>query len=157
MKKHIFAISAYVVTFCLSVLLVGLLTGSSKPVVSAPLFDNKATFIPKFETTEQSSIRTLLTLDQQYGFEYFDGVENACRAENLVIKMRSLENQNMPLPVRKAYKVHIEAWNNYARHLKNAPDHDSGDRDCRVLNREISETYNTVLLSAKSYGVDFSN
>lgn len=155
MKKHIFAISTYIVTFCLSVLLVGLLTDRSQPVVFAPVTESETIFIPKFETTEQSQIRTLLMLDQKYGFEFFGGVENASEAEKLVNKMRSLENPNLPMPVRKAYKAHIEAWNNYALHLKKSSEHEFADRDCRVLNRDISETYNTVLLAAKSYGVEF--
>ena len=69
--------------------------------------------------------------------------------------MQGLDNSNLPVPIRKAYQAHTEAWNNYAKHLRNSGRHDDSDRECRNLNRDINETYNTVLFSAGNFDVDF--
>lgn len=159
MNKHLFAIFTYFTTFFVSVLLVGFVT-PVKPYVATSCFNTSKTVIhpvnPRVETAGQSQIRNLLTFDQKFGFAYFAGVENANETENLVERMRSLDDSNLPIPFRKAYQAHTEAWDNYAKHLRNSGNHDDSDRECRILNRQISETYNTVLISAKNYGVDFT-
>lgn len=160
MKKHLLAIFTYFVTFFISVFLVGLLVSKTAPLaVSAPCVKEKKaakSFNPVSENADQINIRTVLESDKKFGSEYFAGSQNAEDTKNLVYKMQTLNRTNLPLPFRKAYKAHIAAWNNYARHLeRSSGNHDFSDRDCRILNREINETYNTVLLSAKSHGVDF--
>lgn len=158
MKKHIFAIFTYFATFFLSFFLVGLLT--EKPALKAtscfPVRNFAVTEKSVLETGQQTQIRNLLTFDHKYGKEFFAGSVTGDRAAHLVEQMKGLlDNSDLPMPVRKSYSGHILAWDNYARHLGSVKDHKNSDKDCIVLNREISETYNTVLLSAKSYGVDF--
>lgn len=154
MKKHLFAIFTYFVTFFISFFIVSLLT--ERPQTKA-CFPTKNAMRPahSFETEQQTKIRNLLTRDQKYGMEYFAGPESAEETENLVRRMKSLDDPNLPRTVRKAYKTHTEAWNNYAIHLKKHGKYVDSDKDCINLNRDINETYNTLLLAAEDYGVDF--
>ncbi len=158
MNKHLFAIFTYFATFSVSVLLVGFLT-PVKPYVATSCFPGKTvtkSFDRNPETVEQTEIRNLLEKDQSFGLTYFAGKETANNAEKLVEQMNGLlDNSKLPTPLLKAYKAHTEAWNNYAKHLGNSGNHDFSDRECRILNREINETYNTVLIAAENYGVDF--
>lgn len=157
MKKHIFAIFTYFVTFFLSFFLVSFLTEKPQTKATYCLLNRNVASTTKttFETEQQSEIRKLLTQDEQFGFEYFATNENAENAENLVENMRSLDNSKLPLTVRKAYKTHIQAWENFALHLKRSKNHRDSDKECIGLNRDINETYNTLLLAAENYGVDF--
>lgn len=156
MKKHLFAIFTYFVTFFLSFFLVSLL--SEKPQTKAThCFPGKNVMRPAqiFETEQQSQIKNLLTRDRNFGLEYFAGTENAKETENLVKRMKTLDDPNLPQTVRKAYKAHTEAWEIYAKHLKKYGKHDDSDKDCINLNRDINVTYDTLLLAAENYGVDF--
>lgn len=158
MNKHLFAIFTYFATFFFSFLLVSLLT--ERPAMKATsCFPARNVMRPahSYETAEQKQIKRLLALDRTYGLEYFAGPEQAADTELLVEKMRSLDSAGLPLPVRKAYRAHTDAWSDYARHIKNSSNHDYADRDCIALNRGINETYNTLLLAAKNYGVDFED
>ncbi|MGI9055553.1 MAG: hypothetical protein ACR2F2_07095 [Pyrinomonadaceae bacterium] len=154
MNKHLFAIFTYFATFFLSFFLVSFLT--EKPKLKATsCFPSRNVVNKTFQTEQEIQIRTLLTLDQKFGEEYFDGMENATETENLVKRMRDLDNSNLPVPFRKAFQTHTEAWNDYAKHLRKSRNHDASDKECKILNRQINETYNTVLLSAKNFEVDF--
>lgn len=156
MKKHLFAIFIYFATFFISFFIVSLL--SEKPQLKATsCFPTKKVMRPahNFETEQQTQIRNLLTRDQEFGMEYFAGAQNAENTEKLAYKMQTLQWTSLPLPVLKAYKTHTSAWNNYAIHLKKHGKHDDSDKDCINLNRDINETYNTLLLAAENYGVDF--
>lgn len=159
MKKHIFAIFTYFATFFLSFFLVSFLTG--KPQTKATYcFSGRSVSNPAkttFETEQQTGIRNLLTRDQKFGLEYYAAEETAESAENLVANMKNLlDSSQLPVTVRKSYIAHIGAWENYAKHLKRSKNHDFADKDCIALNRDISETYNTLLLAAENYGVEFS-
>jgi hypothetical protein len=156
MKKHLFAIFTYFVTFFISFFIVSLLT--EKPQIKATsCFPTKNTMRPtySFETEQETRIRNLLTRDQEFGMDYFAGAQKAEDTKILVGNMRSLNTSDLPAPVQKAYQAHIEAWNAFAFHLKKSGSHNSSDRDCKVLNRGINETYNTLLLAANDHGVDF--
>ncbi len=158
MKKHLFAISTYFATFFISFFLVSLLT--ERPQTKATsCFPSRNVMRPAettSETEQQTEITYLLKRDQKFGFEYFATEQRASDAKILVENMRSLDNSDLPLPIRKAYKTHTQAWNAYADHLRGSS-HKKSDRDCINLNRDISETYNTLLLTAENYGVDFPN
>lgn len=156
MKKHFFAIFTYFTTFFVSFFLVSLLT--ERPQTNATAcFPNRTVMrsVANIETKQQSEIRNLLMRDREFGLEYFVTDERANNAEELVKNMRTLNNPKLPLTVRKAYKTHTDAWDNYAQHLKRSKNHVSSDKECVVLNRDINETYDTLLLAAKNYGVDF--
>lgn len=156
MKKHLFAIFTYFATFFISFFLVSLLT--ERPQTKATSCFPSRNAVKVFTTsekTEQDLIRTLLMEDYVSGTKYFAGNETASETEELVGQMRSLDNPKLPLTVRKAYKSHTEAWDNYAKHLKRSKNHESSDKECIALNRDINETYNTLLLAAENYGVDF--
>lgn len=156
MKKHLFAIFTYFATFFLSFFLVSFL--SEKPQSKTTnCFPNKTATrsITTIKTDRQTEIRNLLKDDRKYGLEYFVTDERASDAEKLVRNMRSLDNPNLPADVRKAYKAHTEAWEIYAKHLKKYGRHEGSDNDCINLNRDINVTYDTLLLAAENYGVDF--
>ncbi len=155
MKKHLFAIFTYFVTFFLSFFLVSFL--SEKPQSKTTnCFPGKTVMRPAaFETDRQTEIRNLLINDREFGLDYFATDERAEDAEKLVKNMKSLDNPNLPAEVRKAYQAHTEAWDIYSKHLRKSGEPHHSDKDCRIYNRSINETYNTLLLSAKSYGVDF--
>jgi hypothetical protein len=156
MKKHLFAIFTYFVTFFISFFLVSFLT--EKPQLKqTACFPSRtaARSVTTLETKQQSEIKYLLKRDQEFGFDYFVTNEQAKDAENLVKNMQSLDNPNLPVEIRKAYKTHTGAWDNYAKHLRYSKDHNSSDKECKNLNRSINETYNTLLLAAEDYGVDF--
>jgi hypothetical protein len=156
MKKHLFAIFTYSATFFISFFLVSFLT--ERPQTKATsCFPNRTVIrsVTTLETEQKSEIRNLLKRDQEFGLDYFVTNEQAKDTENLVKNMQSLDNPKLPVEVRKAYKDHIEAWSIYAKHLRKSENHDGSDRDCKIHNRGINETYNTLLLAAENYGVDF--
>lgn len=160
MNKHLFAIFTYFTAFFSSVFLVGLLTPTNSYVATSCFPTRMATtsVSPRAETSQQRQIRKLLDADQYFGMQYYAGNESDVDTANLVEKMESLSDiSDLPIPVSKAYKAHTEAWDNYAKHLKNTKDHDESDRDCKFLSRQIDETYNILLIAAKNYGVDFPN
>ncbi len=160
MKKHIFGIFTYFATFFLSFLLVASLT--EKPQVKATSCFPHRSFTNsrdvKLKTGQETEIRNLLTLDRDFGFSYFAGDQTADDTDKLVENMQSLlDNENLPIPFVKAYAAHTEAWNNYAKHLGKSKNHRDSDAECKILNRRINETYDTLLLTAQSFDVDFSN
>ena len=160
MKKHIFAIFTYFATFFISFFLVSLLTERPQTKATSCFPSrNAAKVFTNSEITEQDQEKTLSLLrnDYIYGAKYFRGSESAEETGKLVERMRSLDNSDLPLPVRKAYQSHTEAWSIYANHLRNAENHERSDRECKIFNRNINETYNTLLLAAKNYDVEFGH
>lgn len=154
MNKHIFGIFTYFITFFVSFAIVSFVT--EKPTLKATdcfLTRNitRATDT-NFEAEQQSRIKNFLYLDQRLGDRYFSGDTDT---EKFIEQINSLDTSELPVPIQKTYKAHTEAWNNYARHLSNTKNHNDSDRECRVLNRRINQTYDRLLLAAKKYGVEF--
>lgn len=164
MKRHLLAIFTYFVTFFVSFLLVVLL--SPKQPIS-PVETRTACFPkslarlsskPAPDTAEQKRIRELLSEDRWYGLAYFAEKENAKNAVKLVGQMESLDNEELPSDIRRAYRLHTDAWRNYAQHLseqKNSLRHDFSDEECAALSAEINRTYGDLLDAARMHGVDF--
>ena len=156
MNKYLFSIFTYFATFFLSVILVGLLTGS--PAVSTSCPQHKAGLLsvdPAVRHTTQSRIIRLLESDKKFGIEYYKNSEDAESAHRLVEQMEDLDDSVLPDDIRRAYKIHTKAWRDYAKHLNNTKSHYSSDEECAKFSREIGSTYDDLLDSARNHDVYF--
>lgn len=157
MNKHIFGISAYFLTFFVSILLVAVF-GVKKECTTAATYTltTTAPLSRTYETVDQREVKKLLENDRIFGFEYYGSSEQPEAATELVENMRELnKNSQLPPQIRKAYAMHLEAWNNYAEHVNSRAHLTESDRLCPRLDAEISRTYDELLDTAKDFGVTF--
>ena len=165
--KHFIGVFTFLACFAVSVLLIGF-------PVREKSFSQKQDSRFAFEYLQtQQQIQKFLETDRQTGRELADDllksnnngnslINEELATVNLVRKMQKADCGNLPTDFCAAWKNHLQAWDEMADFLHQA--NQSGrrkeiDKDLThqhwQINRRINQSYNDLIASAKTHGVDF--
>ena len=166
--KHFIGVFAFPACFTVSVLLIGFPVRENS---SSQKQDSRYAF--EYLQTQQQ-IQKFLETDRQTGRELADDlwrsnnngtslINEELATVNLLRKMQKANCANLPADFCAAWKNHLQAWDEMADFLHQANKsgrHKEVDNDLTPqywqFNRRINKSYNDLITSAKTHGVDFS-
>ena len=159
--RYITGIFCFLAAFGLSVFLVRLSTPLS---CSAPVsFEKEQTIVVNSETELQVRIRKFLEADRQTGRELSEDMANfrsdsdtftveRKATSNLVKKMQRVECKNLTKDFCAAWEKHLKAWAKKDKFLQQGNDRS----EYLKIEREINQTYYSMVGVAEKYGVYFT-
>lgn len=168
MLKGISGIAAFVLTFGLSVSLVGLLFGftgisTGDTGVSAEITNFLRQDVRNGNFRDRE-IRRYLSKRYSQGYEngpYVSGYSNS--VSEYFKASSSMNDASLPDDLRYAWREHMEAWQAHDVLLNETESHSTDLKDCcdeaffvkyRESTREINETWHQVLRIAERYGAN---
>lgn len=99
------------------------------------------------------------TLTPPFGTDSMDDYANVI--EQYVDESSSMDDGNLPRDVRRAWRKHMQAWNDYAEFLKVSENLDYNDEELRIRDmqyeNDINRTWYNLLRISRSYGSYVSN